>query len=221
MIAEGGDHTATEKKQTNTKSNSARNKSGQSVGRSKTDTGKTKSGQSKTDNKPAKLPRSGPDTWKRKLPQQNPDETPQDIQNALGHVIQWFKMDKVQSDEDVKDRTAYYLTTCYERGQRPTVESYALSLGVTRRMLDYWKNGKYCSPERTELVNQVYEALAAFDAELVVTNKLQPVPYIFRAQNYYGLRNYNRTEITMGPINTDADKSPAELEEYLNIIDAD
>ena len=153
------------------------------------------------------------------FPQLSKTEKPQDIQQALGAVMRWYKQPKCTSDEEVAERTEQYFTTCMEQCQRPTVESYALSLGVTRTMLNYWKNGRYCSEARTDLINQVYEMLAAFDAEMAITNKMQPVPYIFRAKNYYGMRD--QTEVTLGPAPTEAEKTPEQLEEYLNIVDAD
>lgn len=165
-----------------------------------------------------KLPVSGPNTWPRKPPQTITDEKPEDVQAVLGQVLQWYKQPKCKTDEEVAQRTEYFFQTCMEHGQRPTVEAYALSLGVTRTMMGYWKSGRYCSAERTEIINQAYEVFAAFDAGMVITNKMQAVPYIYRSKNYYGMRD--NVQVEVGPVQEEDQKTPEQLEEYLNIVDS-
>ena len=40
-----------------------------------------------------------------------------------------------------------------------------------------------------DMVRKAKELLAAIDAELVASRKIEPITYIFRAKNYYGMKD--------------------------------
>ena len=42
----------------------------------------------------------------------------------------------------------------------------------------------------------MYEVLSAYDAGLAIEGKMNPVPYIFRAKNYYGLKDQTDVVVT-------------------------
>lgn len=116
------------------------------------------------------------------------DENPDDIRQALAECMRWYKRgsDKAVTEDEVKSRTIEFFENCYKNGERPTVEKYALALGHSRQML--WKMEN--KGDRVgDVIKQAKEFLASFDANLVASGKMNPVPYIFRAKNYYGLRD--------------------------------
>jgi hypothetical protein len=56
--------------------------------------------------------------------------------------------------------------------------------------------------------------LASFDAEMVTEGKINPVTYIFRAKNYFGLQD--KQEYVLTPNNPLGDtKDPAEIQKRL------
>jgi transcriptional regulator with XRE-family HTH domain len=139
-------------------------------------------------------------------------ENPDDVREALGSVLYWLKrgMDsKPLSDEDVEERVLEYLSVCYETGQRMTVEKLALALGVTRSTLYDWETGHTQSPRRSDIIKKAKESIAAYDADMVAKGKLNPVPYIFRAKNYYGMKD--NQDITITPNNPITDVNPADI----------
>lgn len=139
-------------------------------------------------------------------------ENPEEVKEALGSVLYWMKrgMDsKPMSDDDVEDRVLEYVTTCYNTGQRMTVEKLALALGVTRATLYDWETGHTQSARRSDIIKKAKESIAAYDADMVSKGKMNPVPYIFRAKNYYGMKD--QTELTIEPKQSLTDVSPADV----------
>ena len=89
--------------------------------------------------------------------------------------------------------------TLAETGELPTVEKMALALGTTRASLWNWENGLQCSPARTAMIQQANGILAAMDAELVSQGKIPQVTYIFRAKNFYNMKD--QTDVIVTPNN--------------------
>ena len=132
--------------------------------------------------------RGGKYNW----PQTIPPEKPEDVRRALSGVLSWGvnnKHNPPKTDEEATARVDDFFYQCVERGERPTVEKLALALGVSRQMLFYWRTEQQGSAERQALIQYAYNVLAAFDAEIAIENKMQPVTYIFRAKNYYDMKD--------------------------------
>ena len=127
-------------------------------------------------------------------------ENPEDVKAVLGSVLHWYKRgteNKCVTDEDIQRRTTEYFETCLQVGDRPTVESYCLALGYVRTTVNEWERGNNTSRERMDMIKKAKEFIAAYDAGMVTNGKMNPVPYIFRAKNYYGMRD--QTDITIEP----------------------
>lgn len=124
-------------------------------------------------------------------------EKKDEISRIVGESVQYFNREPARTTEEVADRLNAYFAQCCEMGQIPTVEDMALSLGVTRRTLDYWETNTYGkNPERADLIHQAKEVLAAIDAKLVSEGKIPQVTYIFRAKNYFGMSDQRDVVIT-------------------------
>lgn len=139
-------------------------------------------------------------------------ENPEDVREALGSVLYWYKRgmeSKPVTDDEVEDRVLEYLSTCYNTGQRMTVEKLALALDVTRVTLHDWETGRTQSPRRANIIKKAKEAMAAYDADMVSAGKLNPVPYIFRAKNYYGMKD--NQDITIAPNTSITDVSASDV----------
>lgn len=136
---------------------------------------------------------------KYNFPQAVQPEDPDTVREVLGSVLYWFRRgleDKPQTDDEVEDRVLEYLSGCYETGQRMTVEKMALALGVTRETLHSWETGETQSKRRSDIIKRAKESIAAYDADMVTGGKMNPVPYIFRAKNYYGMKDAADVAIT-------------------------
>lgn len=141
-------------------------------------------------------------------------ENPEDVRAALGSVLYWMQRgreNKPSTDDEIEDRVIEYLTECYNTGQRITVEKLALALGITRETLWKWEQA---SDARGNIIKKAKDAIASYDADMVTTGKLNPVPYIFRAKNYYGMKDQQDITLTPNTIsNISADEIAAKYQE--------
>lgn len=139
-------------------------------------------------------------------------ESPEVVRAALTPVLYWYELgvrEKCMTDDEIEDRTIFFFQRCAETGERPTVEKYALALGYTRKALSDWENGYRQSARRADIIKSAKENLAAFDADLASSGKMNPVPYIFRAKNYYGMKD--QTDIAIEPKQSISDASAEEI----------
>lgn len=120
-----------------------------------------------------------------------------EITDILNSVLRWQKKEPVKSDEECAERLNEFFSVLAQTGELPTVEKMALALGVTRASLWNWENGIKCSAVRTEMIKRAKEILAAMDAELVSRNKIPQVTYIFRAKNFFGMKD--QTDVVVTP----------------------
>lgn len=133
---------------------------------------------------------------KNNFPQVQFNESPDDTRQILGEVVRWSKLPKPQNDDEFEERLQYFFDECFKTGERPTVEKMALALGTYRDRLWDWENGRGCSQRRSDAIKTAKGVLAAYDAGLVITGKMQAVPYIFRAKNFYSMKDEQEVVLT-------------------------
>ena len=104
----------------------------------------------------------------------------------------------VKSDEEMCDRLNYFFEQCAETQQLPTVEKMANCLGYHRQTLYDWEHGKNhgFSSATAEIIRKAKQTLAAIDADLAQEGKIQPVVYMFRAKNFYNMRDQQEVVLT-------------------------
>lgn len=146
---------------------------------------------------------------KYNFPSTVPPEKPEDVQRVLSEVLHWYGNKPAKTDAEIEERINSFFGYCAERGERPTVEKLALALGVSRRTLWSWKTEIRGSAERSELIQYAYEVLAAYDAGMAIENKLPVIPYVFRAKNYYEMKD--STDIVVTPNNPLGDKEDPDV----------
>ena len=138
-------------------------------------------------------------------------EDPDTVRAALGSVIYWMQRGrdaKPITDDEIQARCDEYITTCYETGQRMTVEKLALALGITRETLHQWETGRISNARRTDIIKRAKDMIASYDADMVTAGKMRDAPYIFRAINYYGMRQ--AVDMTVAPAAI-SDRDPGEI----------
>lgn len=135
---------------------------------------------------------------KYNFPSAVPPENPDDVREALSSCLRWYKMSSnpVKTDDEAEQRTVEFFEYCLSNGERPTIEKYALALGYTRKTLFDWETGHTQSPRRSDIIKKAKEFIASYDAEMSIKGKLNPVLYIFRGKNYYGLKDQQDVVLT-------------------------
>ena len=145
-------------------------------------------------------------------------ENPEEVRAALGTVLYWMQKgreSKPANDEEIEQRCLEYCLECYKTGQRMTVEKLALALGITRETLHQWEiGGPGSTPRRSDIIRKTKDVISSYDAEMVISGKLNPVPYIFRAKNYYGMRD--QTDIAIEPKQSISDQDAVQIAQKYN-----
>ena len=146
---------------------------------------------------------------------------PSDISRAIINATRYIKAEPCKSDEEVAERINEYFAECAAEGMIPKWETLSLALGVTRKITWQWANGHAGSPVRQRMLARAKEILAAVDAELVQTGKVNPVVYIFRAKNFYDMKDQQDVVVTPNqPLGEQ--HTTEELEEkYTTLIELD
>lgn len=116
----------------------------------------------------------------------------QDVSRILSNCLKWYKMDKVKSVEELEQRIGEFFVTCISTGEIPTVEKMCLATGYDRETIWRWETGERVSELGASAGNIVKKAksfLATFESEMVTEGKINPVVYIFRAKNFFGMKD--------------------------------
>lgn len=143
---------------------------------------------SENENKPVKRKRPGAGNHapanmidKSKLPSE-------EMRAIIADCSRDFALPIVKTDEECLERLTNFFMRYAQEGGLPTVEKMCLCLGVDRVTVLEWGNGAKGSA-RASMIKRAKGVLAAIDADLVLKGMINPVAYIFRAKNYYGMKD--------------------------------
>lgn len=148
--------------------------------------------------KPAKG-RGGTRNYSSTRPAVDSEEGKAAVAKLLGEVNQAYHREKVKNDEELAERFDEYFNLCAKTGQIPTVEEMCLSTGYALSTIWDWENGRRhgFSDMTAEIIKKAKDFLKTFDAKMVVTQKINPIVYFFRAKNYYGM--VDKQEVVLTP----------------------
>lgn len=136
-----------------------------------------------------------------------------------------YSQTKVKSDEELVERLRYYFAYCAENDIIPTIEEMFMFTGYDIESVRNWETGRArgFSPETNGIIKKAKNFLSVFDAKMVVTGKLNPVVYIFRSKNYYGMSD--QQTITVAPAKslgdglTEQEVAERLLQDSKNVVD--
>lgn len=135
----------------------------------------------------------------------------------LEHVFKYWNLPTAKTDDEIAQRVEFYFNDCYRHKLKPTLEGVALAIGITTQTFNNWSEKESKSDfDRFAVTKRVKQVLANFDASLLINGKMNPVAYIFRSKNLYGMKD--QTETVIKKDNELGDKKTPD--ELLEIIDA-
>ncbi len=104
----------------------------------------------------------------------------------------------VENDEQLIERLDWFFQNCAETKQLPTVEKMCLAIGKPRESVFEIINGvqRGFSNDTADILRKAKNLIASLDAELAQEGKIQPVVYLFRAKNFYGMRDQQEMVLT-------------------------
>lgn len=132
--------------------------------------------------------------------QDNKPKTQQD--RELASKVLAFNLDvmrkgrtKVKSVEELQERFDNYLFQCVDAGLPPTVEGLALISGWCRQ--DFYKvsNGEF-SAQYSDTIKKARDYVCNYDASMATLGKVSAPVYIFRAKNFYDMKDTQDIQLT-------------------------
>ena len=128
-----------------------------------------------------------------------------EIKDILKNSLYWYKREIVKTDEECAERLNEFFTRLAETGEIPTVEKMCLALGTVRNTVWTWEQGNL-GDARMHMIKKAKEILASLDAELVSRGKIPQITYIFRAKNFFGMKDVQDYILTPNnPLGSDSD----------------
>ena len=119
-----------------------------------------------------------------------------DISRAIINATRYIKAERCKTDEEFGERIERYFEECTREGIIPKWETLGLALGITRSEAWNIATGRKGNPVRQRMMQRAKDILAAIDAELVQTGKVNPVVWIFRAKNFYDMKDTQDVVVT-------------------------
>lgn len=113
----------------------------------------------------------------------------EDISRCLRNCLAFYDLPLVKSDDECRERLYWFFDTCEKTGQLPTVEKMVMALGTIKQTVWNWEQGIGCSQVRMDMIKKAKGFIAGFESEMVTEGKINPVVYIFRAKNYFGMKD--------------------------------
>ena len=129
------------------------------------------------------------------------DEKRAFVAKAVENNLVFFNkgiQEPVKSDEQLCERMNWFFMECSRTQQIPNIEKLSNAIGIHRNTLLRWANGDFpgFSPITKHIASQAKQILASIDAELAQEGKSQPVVYMFRAKNFYEMKDQQDVVVT-------------------------
>lgn len=140
------------------------------------------------ENKPVKRKRPGAGNHKPANMIDKSKLPPEEMRAIVAECSRDFARPIVKTDEECLERLTDYFMYYAQNGGLPTVEAMCLCLGTTIQTVSEWGQGTKGNA-RAEMIKRAKNVLAAIDANMVLKGMINPVAYIFRAKNYYGMKD--------------------------------
>lgn len=122
------------------------------------------------------------------------------IGKSLHNIMHFYRVsnDPVKNDEELCERLNWFFETCTATNQIPTVEKMCLATGYDRKTVFNWESGakRGFSSATGDIIKKAKNLIASLDAELALDSKIQPVVYMFRAKNFYGMADKQEVVVT-------------------------
>lgn len=137
---------------------------------------------------------------------------------------------KFNTVEEMQLLIEQYFIDCAEFKLRPTVRGLALALGTVYDTLNGWERGERdqtLGSSTSVIIKKAKQLIAEYDEIMAIEGYDNPILFMFRAKNYYGMQD--KQEITFNPTNTTTDTVPLDdIKKLLqdqhdksNVIDVD
>lgn len=143
-----------------------------------------------------------------------------EIAELIKAKVKYLFYEVPETEEEFLSRANQFFMEIVEENRIPTWEDFCLNMGVTRETVFEWINTESKGKFVSNLCKKSREILASMESTLATQGKIQPVVWIFRSKNFYGMQDQAQLVISNG--NAIEHKTEEELrEKYADIINVD
>lgn len=150
--------------------------------------------------------------------QNNKPTTPEQVEMSKS-VLQ-FLLDlkihnpgKPKTPEELEQRFIHYFQKCSTEGLPPTIEGLALVSGWCRSQFYDIAEGKW-NQAFSDTIKNAKDYVCSYDSVMAANGKVNAPVYIFRAKNFYDMRDEQKIQVEATP---GADK-PTNVEDIVNAL---
>lgn len=144
-----------------------------------------------------------------------------DIFNRLFELKQRRGIAKFNNTDEMELLIEDYFQDCAELSLRPTIRGLAGALGTSYNTLNDWENGSRDAQLGTScsvIIKNAKQFIAEYDEVLALEGIDNPILYMFRSKNYYGMKD--KTEVEVGQRNTLGESlTPEEIAQRIAVDD--
>ena len=143
------------------------------------------------------------------------DENREMVSRIIGEARLAYKQPKPATDEELERRLDEYWKFCEERVCVPTVEEMCMYLGYCVSAISKMRTGvrNGLSARTKDILDRAYSFIGAIDSKLAVQGKIRDAVYIFRAKNFYDMKDQQELTVSGANDNT-AEMSKDDLEQW-------
>ena len=111
------------------------------------------------------------------------------VSNLLTKTFVLYKQPRVESVDELVERFDWYFGWCAENGNIPTVEGMCLASGYSIEWMCAAENGRFkkWGEPAMHVIKNAKLFLREFDAQLVISGKMNFLAYAFRGKVYYDM----------------------------------
>lgn len=156
----------------------------------------------KEEDKPKKAPnKNGSANMRLKDPKESEDKKKKkmEILRKLTELDRRRGIAKFNNVEEMQVVIENYFQDCVELELRPTIRGLASALGTVYNTLLDWERGSrdaQLGNDCSGLIKKSKQFIAEFDELLALENVDNPILFMFRAKNYYGMKDTQDIQIT-------------------------
>lgn len=143
------------------------------------------------------------------------DEEMEYTQMVMYDLLSGYRKPRVRSDEELAERIDTYFSECAESGKSPLLEELCLQCGLNMRDFNHMLAGtnRGVGAQTRDILQKARDFMQAFDARMVVANKMQFMTYCFRAKSLYGMHEEMSREADRTAVESSERLTSAQLKE--------
>lgn len=127
-----------------------------------------------------------------------------------------YEQPRVKTDEEIAERLNwYFFDYCIRYQMKPTIDSCAMALGLSRETLNNWEHGESGS-FKLDMAKKIKYMVKNFMESATMEGKLNPIIWMFYGKNYFGM--VDKQEMVLTPNRSEGDADVSAIQERLKAM---